>query len=60
MMARRKSRTSEAPPEKSDLSFVELMLQVPKGVFVSMVSRSGLPAHEARALCQAFQELKKP
>ena len=38
---------------------VDLLKNVPKEVFVGMVSRSGLPTDEARELCERFKRLTK-
>jgi hypothetical protein len=59
-MARRteKPRDTRAP-RQSNRSFVDMMKSVPKEKFVSMVSKCGMPAEEARDLCRSFAELKK-
>ena len=43
-------------PDEGEL--IRLLLGVPTEVFVSMVSKSGLPTKQARELCQRFKELK--
>ncbi len=42
----------------SRASFEELVVRVPTGIFVTMVSKSGLPNAEARVLCAAFKNLR--
>ncbi len=38
--------------------FEDLVVMVPTTLFVTMVSKSGLPSQEARQLCKAFKEMK--
>ena len=47
-----------AVAHSSRASFEELVVRVPTGVFVAMVSKSGLPHSEARELCVAFKKLR--
>jgi hypothetical protein len=60
MRTRRTKLTETVPrkPARSNRDFTQLMRGVPMDVFVRMVTKSGLPAREARELCQAFKELK--
>ena len=50
----RKVLKAEADPDR----LADLLRGVPTEVFVSMVSRSGMPGKEARELCEQFKRLK--
>lgn len=41
-----------------ELRIITLLRSIPTEVFVQMVSKSGLPTHEARELCKEFKDLK--
>jgi len=59
-MAKQKDRL-EAPQVTerfNEIVFLQLLRTVPVDQFVRMVGRSGLPAEEARRLCQLFKRLK--
>lgn len=42
----------------SGASFLDLIKSVPVDQFVRMVTKSGIPALEARKLCEEFKKLK--
>lgn len=44
-------------PVVRDKDFSELMKGVPVSVFVSMVTRAGMPSGESAALCKSFKNL---
>lgn len=46
------------PVMRSTPSILTLLRNVPTNVFVQMVTKSGIPAHQARELCKQFKELK--
>ena len=55
MMAK---KYSAPKPISHKASFEELVVRVPAGIFVTMVSKSGLPHAEAQELCAAFKKLR--
>ena len=55
MMA--KTPKQEAIRYDDESRLVDLIKTIPKDVFVGMVSRSGMPAVEARELCERFKRL---
>jgi hypothetical protein len=57
MSTRKREVTYGAPVKGKD--FTELMRVIPERNFVAMVSKSGLPAQQARELCLAFKELMR-
>ncbi len=50
--AERETRTT-----RTNRGFTELVRGVPVEQFIRMVTKSGLPAQEAKELCAAFKEL---
>ena len=53
-----KLRTMAPKVTHSEESFESLMTKVPARLFMQMVNKSGLPANEARELCEAFKDLR--
>lgn len=60
MMAKKQDQLEPAHHEEkfSEMLFLNLLRTVPVDQFVRMVGHSGMPAEQARKLCQLFKRFK--